>query len=55
MATRRSKKGSEKVLRRVPGKGSGEGFWGRVLRRGPVMPHGFTVKNGSEKGSQREF
>ena len=40
------KKGPEKVL---------EGFWGKVLRRvlkrGPTM--GFTVKKGSEKGSQK--
>ena len=50
-ATRRSKKGSEKVL----GKGSesGEGLLRRVLRRGPAM--GFTVQKGSEKGSQKGF
>ena len=52
-ATQRSKKGSEKVLERVLGKGSGEGFWGRVLRRGSAM--GFTVKKGCEKGSQKGF
>ena len=46
--TQRSKKGSEKVLERVLGKGSQ-----RVLRRGPAM--GFTVKKGSEKGSQKGF
>ena len=52
-ATQRSKKGSE------TGQGSGEGFWGRVLRRGSAM--GFTVKRvlrgvlrrGSEKGLSR--
>ena len=53
-ATQRSEKGSEKVLERVLGKG----FWGRgsgegVLRRGSAM--GFTVKKGSEKGSQKGF
>ena len=48
--TQRSKKGSEKVL-------EGFGFGGRVLRRvlrwGPAV--GFTVKKGSEKGSQKGF
>ena len=39
--TRDSKKGSEKVLGRVLGKGS---------EKGPAM--GFTVKTGSEKSSQ---
>ena len=45
-ATQCSKKGS--------GKGSGEGFWGRVLGRGPFSV-GFTVKKGSEKGSQKRL
>ena len=46
-ATQRSKKGSEKVLGRVLGKGR------RVVRRGPAV--GFTVYQGSEKGSQKGF
>ena len=44
-----SKKGPEKVLGRVLGKG----FWERVLRRGTCC--GFYSKNGSEKGSQKGF
>ena len=48
-----AKKGSGKVL----GKDSGEGFWGRVLRRvlrrGPAV--GFTEKTGSGQGSQKGF
>ena len=40
-----------------------EGFWGRVLRRAPsekgadygFSTMGFTVKDGSEKGSQKGF
>ena len=42
-ATQRSKKGSEKVLEKVLGKGSQN-----VLRRGPAMA--FAVKKGSQKG-----
>ena len=40
------------VLRRVLRR-FWKGIWGRVLRRGPAM--GFTVKKGSEKGSQKGF
>ena len=47
MATQRSRKGCEKVLGRVLGFSEG------VLRRGPAV--GFTVKRGSEKGSQKGF
>ena len=46
-ATQHSKKGSEKVLGRVLGKGSQKSS---SRRRGPAI--NFTVKKGSEKGSR---
>ena len=48
-ATQRSKKGSEKVLERVLGKGS------QKRSEKGVFSTGFTVKKGSEKASQKGF
>ena len=42
------------LLLPILGKRSGEAFWGRVLRRGPLSM-GFTAKKGFEKGSQKGF
>ena len=45
------------VLRRVL-RTSWEGFWGRVLKKGSekgAFSMGFTVRQGSEKGSQKGF
>ena len=47
-ATQRSRKGSENVLGRVLGEGSQ-----KVSEKGAC--YGFTVKKGSEKGSQKGF